>query len=85
MIATSLLNQEVCFNFPPNHSGDEEHSLHKTRGVIKSVYLFEGAPRYTVLSESGTLETCGSHQMIVCLDILFQDAVRMIEKEDADR
>jgi len=74
MIATSLLDQEVCFRFPADHA-----EVHKTRGVIKSVYLFEGAPRYTVLSESGTLETCDNHQMIVCLDILFKEAVRMIE------
>lgn len=85
MIATSLLNQVVCFRFPPNHSEDEPNPLHKTKGTIKSVYLIDAIPMYTVMTETGSLETCKNHQMVVCCDITFTDAVDMIEKEDAER
>ena len=85
MIATSLLNQKVCFRLPPDHKGDAPNPLHKTEGTIKNVYLYCNAPRYTVLNQKGGLETCSNSQIVICLDILFKDAVRMIEKEDAER
>ena len=85
MIATSLLNAPVCFRFPPAHKGDGEHLLHKTLGVIKNVYLHSNVPKYTVMNKKGGLETCVNSQMIICLDVGFAAAVKMIEEEDAQR
>jgi hypothetical protein len=86
-LATDLLGSIVCFRLPPKRRGEEPHTLHKTRGCIRVVYVDDNSYlKFAVVSKlTNKIEVLDRHQMVICDDITFEDAVKQLDAEDEAR
>lgn len=96
MLTTDLMGATICFRLSQRRThadkslwparDTEPNPLHKTRGIIRVVYLDERSrPAFLVEDKDGDLRATESSEMIVCRTRAFNKAVQMLEKEDAEQ